>query len=87
MTSFNPLAQENNTRLRGLLSKLPNLAVAGFPKDLETFTLFPSLPLDLRLKIWSYAGGHPRTLQLMDTWGPKERGVGIEGNNKVPGIL
>jgi hypothetical protein len=41
MTSFNPLTQENNTRLRDLLSKLPNLTVAGFPEDLETFTLFP----------------------------------------------
>lgn len=87
MTSFNPLTQENNTRLRDLLSKLPNLTVAGFPETLETFTLFPNLPLELRLKIWCYAGDHPRTLQLTDTWDLTEQGVGIEGNNQVPGIL
>jgi hypothetical protein len=88
MTSFNPLTQENNTPLRGLLSKLPKLTVAGFPKDLETFTLFPNLPLELRLKIWSYAGDHPQTLQLTDTWSCKsQRRVGVEGNNQVPGIL
>ncbi len=70
-----------------LLSKLPNLTVAGFPKDLEKFTLFPNFPLELRLKIWSYAGDHPRTPQLADTWDLEEQGVGIEGNNPVPGIL
>jgi hypothetical protein len=62
MTSLNSLTQENNTRLRGLLSKLPNLTVAGFAEDLKRFTLFPNLPLELRLKIWSYAGDYPRTL-------------------------
>jgi hypothetical protein len=87
MTSFNPLTQENNTRMRELLCKLPKLTVAGFPEDLNTFTLFPNLPLELRLKIWSYAGDHPRTLQLTDTWDLQEQGVGIEGNNQVPGIL
>jgi hypothetical protein len=48
--------------------------------------LFPNLPLELRLKIWSYAGDHPRTLQLTATW-DNELGGGIEGNNQVPGIL
>jgi len=87
MTSLNPLTQENTTRLHGLLSKLPNLTVSGFPEDLETFTLFPNLPLEIRLKTWSYAGDHPRTLQLTDTWYQKKQRVGIEGNNRVPGIL
>jgi hypothetical protein len=87
MTSFNLLTQENNTRMRDLLSKLPNLTVAGFPKDLETFTLFPNLPLELRRNIWGYAGDHPRTLQLISTRYMKKPGGSIEGHNKIPGIL
>jgi hypothetical protein len=88
MASSNPLPHESNIRIRDLLSKLPKLGVTGFPQNLETFTLFPKLLIELRLKIWGHAASQARTLHLTTTWDFQNREKrGIEGDNKVPAIL
>jgi 2EXR family len=90
MASLRPSLPENHLRIRGLLSKIPKLTVAGFPEDLQTFTLFPELPSELRVKIWGFACYHQRTLLLSNTW---QRPIGaehresIENNHKVPAVL
>jgi hypothetical protein len=52
-TTLNPIPQNIPNRLSDLLSHLPKLIVVdSICWPLESFTLFPDLPKELRLKIW-----------------------------------
>jgi hypothetical protein len=93
-TTLNPIPQNIPDRLSDLLSHLPKLNVIdSICCPLETFTLFPNLPKELRLKIWNYATRQSRTLLLSGTWYlertnlDKLQNESIENNNKVPAVL
>jgi hypothetical protein len=61
------------SRLRSLLSTLPKLDVTNC-YFLQTFTVFPELPPELRLKIWRVAAFHPRAFDFdYPHSNPKER--------------
>jgi hypothetical protein len=93
-TTLNPIPQNIPNRLPDLLSHLLKLNVVDsiYP-SLETFTLFPNLPIELRLKIWNYSSRQSRTLLLSETWYLDQKDFkgleigSIENNNKVPAVL
>jgi hypothetical protein len=91
MAFLHPLPLER-IRLRDLLSKLPKLTVT-FPQplNLERFTLFPKLPIELRLKIRGYAACEPRSFTWENPWAfwPGNPGYGriIDGKNQLSSVL
>jgi hypothetical protein len=53
------------TRLQQLCSLLPKLSVSVLPpRQLEAFTLFPKLPIEIRLKIWGVTASVARDVTL-----------------------
>ena len=94
-TTLNPILQNIPNRLSDLLSHLPKLNVVDpICRPLETFTLFPDLPIELRFKIWNYSSRQSRTLLLSDTWHMDRRlkfrkieSIENESKNKVPAVL
>lgn len=75
------------TLFAALRFQLPDPTVDLFPQSASQFPAFPSLPIELRLKIWKLAFPAPRHVELVGpcvfggcvfgTWaeyGPKERG-------------
>jgi len=50
-------------RTQTLLLKLPKLKVTTFPPPLQTFTLFPMLPIELRTAIWHEVCCEPRSIE------------------------
>jgi len=73
------------SRVQLLCQGLPKLSIPGFAKHLDTFTLFPKLPPELRDKIWGYAARdiEPREIFLM--FGSQYRG--INGKLAPPALL
>ncbi|KAF8860147.1 hypothetical protein BDZ45DRAFT_741754 [Acephala macrosclerotiorum] len=65
------------------------LASTNVPAPLEKFTLFPKLPIELRLKIWDEAMPGPRVIELLVHHG--RNGMGDPGiaytDCKTPSIL
>lgn len=59
-------AQLNMSRFQSLLAQLPRLQ-SKLPKTLEVFTLFPNLPIELRIMIWDLAAMESRVLSLFET--------------------
>lgn len=56
------------TRLQQLCSLLPKLSVSVLsPWQLEAFTLFPKLPIEIRLKIWGLTASVARDVTLAPT--------------------
>ena len=93
-TMLNPIPQNIPNRLSDLLSHLPKLIVVdSICWPLESFTLFPDLPKELRLKIWNYSSHQSRTLFLGGGWYLERKNLNklptesIENNNKVPAVL
>ncbi len=67
MASLQHARSASSGRLQKLLSTLPQLSNKGLPRPCQTFTLFPKLSTELRVKIWSEASSVPRTLTILET--------------------
>ncbi|PMD19935.1 hypothetical protein NA56DRAFT_705170 [Hyaloscypha hepaticicola] len=93
-TTPNPIPQNIPNRLSDHLSHLQKLNVSdSICRPVETFTLFPNLPKELRLKIWNYAARQSRTLLLSGTRCLEQTNLdnlqneSTENNNTVPAVL
>jgi len=76
-------------RLAALLSKLSKLIMPTPYEPLETFTLFPKLPIEIRLNIWKLLCTHPRKVKLFYYQIPDiyEKPRLIHGQSKHPAVL
>ncbi|CZR63584.1 uncharacterized protein PAC_13481 [Phialocephala subalpina] len=82
MASLPLTSPPGSIRLHGLLSTLPKIQL-DLAQPLDTFTCFPKLPVELRLKIWKYASrNEPRTINLHVRTGYRD---GVQPS--APGIL
>jgi hypothetical protein len=86
---FSILKSSESTRLTALLSQLPKLTIPLPLQPLETFTLFPRLPIDIRVKVWKLMSTQPRKVKLFfDTpSGSRAESRTIEGQSKIPVVL
>jgi hypothetical protein len=78
-----------STRLTALLSQLPKLTIPLPLQPLETFTLFPRLPIDIRVKLWKLMSTQPRKIKLFFDVpsGSRAESRTIEGQSKIPVVL
>jgi len=88
-SSFPIPKSSENTRFTALLSQLPKLTIPLPLQPLETFTLFPRLPIDIRVKIWKLMSTQPRKVKLFFDISSASRAESrtIEGQSKIPVVL
>jgi len=72
------------TRLHDLLAQLPKLEISH---PLETFGLFPKLPVELRCRIWGYASFAPRKIIVGGRFSSSSILQNYGRWNTVPAIL
>lgn len=79
----------HDVRLAALLSKLPKLVMPTPYEPLETFALFPNLPLEIRLSIWKLLSTQPRKVKLFFgvTAETCDMPRMIDGQSKHPAVL
>ncbi|KAH8790337.1 hypothetical protein F5882DRAFT_517232 [Hyaloscypha sp. PMI_1271] len=88
-SSFPIPKSSENTRFTALLSQLPKLTIPLPLQPLETFTLFPRLPIDIRVEIWKLMSTQPRKVKLFFDISSASRAESrtIEGQSKIPVVL
>ncbi|KAE9365523.1 hypothetical protein N431DRAFT_447172 [Stipitochalara longipes BDJ] len=79
----------DSTRLTALASSLPKLSIPLPLNPLETFPLFPKLPIDIRVKIWKLIALKPRQVKLflLSPTETRHKSRLIEGQRKIPEIM
>jgi hypothetical protein len=70
-----------------IIALLDNVRVASYPaepKGTGSFTLFPDLPSELRIKIWHHALSIPRIVEMKESRYPERCSPGSRETNLVP---
>jgi hypothetical protein len=80
---------KENARIDDLLSKLSSITIPIPVKPLESFTIFPRLPFEIRAKIWELLSTQSRKVKLFFDIGAYiiEETRTIDGQSKIPAVL
>jgi hypothetical protein len=78
-----------NTRPQSLLADIPKLSISTPLQPIESFTLFPDLPVDIRIKIWKLLSFERRKVKLffLPRSVAHKKSHLIKGQSKIPTVL